>query len=109
MANHKMYHFSLVKHAHDIEFYHNRLFNTMCDMESGEIPMDKARYDKIYDMYYGELRDLQNAMMNSPDGGRTCLLTGKQIYLAKRIVVWATETRVAKCIEQGRYNDIRYC
>lgn len=105
----KLYHFSLVKHAHDIEFYHNRLFNTMSDMESGEIPYDKERYDRIYDMYYGELRELQYAMMNSRDGGRTCLLTGKQYGLAQKIVVWATETRVAKCIEQGRYRDIQYC
>lgn len=105
----KLYHFSLVKHAHDIEFYHNRLFNTMCDMENGEIPYDKARYDRIYDMYYGELEELYRAMYNSPDGGRTCLLTGKQYGLAKKIVVWASETRVAKCIENGRYDLIQYC
>lgn len=54
----KTYYFSVRKHAHDIEFYRNRLFNTMKDMESGEIPMDKKRYDRIYAMYNALQRDL---------------------------------------------------
>lgn len=104
----KKYYFSVRKHAHDIEFYRNRLFNTMCDMESGEIPMDAKRYDRIYDFYHGELEDLYEMMFTSRDG-ITVQLTGKQIALAKRIVVWAHEKRVDSCIKAGRLNDIQYC
>lgn len=104
----KTYYFSVRKHAHDIEFYRNRLFNTMCDMESGEIPMDSARYDRIYDFYYGELEDLYHMMFTSRDG-ITVQLTGRQIALAKKIVVWASEQRAASCIAAGRYDLLQYC
>ena len=107
MASVKMYPFSTAKHAHDIELYHNRLFNTMCDMESGEIPMDKVRYNRIHDMYYGELMDLMEAMSGSC--GQVIYLTGKQIGLAKKIVIWASETRAATCIRNGRLDLIKYC
>lgn len=40
----KSYPFSLQKHAHSIELYYNHVKNTLADMESGEIPMDAARY-----------------------------------------------------------------
>lgn len=108
MSKTKLYPFSVQKHAHDIEFYHNRLFNTMCDMDSGEIPMDKARYDRIYDMYYGELMELYEAVLSSRDG-RIAYLTGKQIALAKRIVFWASEQRANSLIEQGKYQYLQYC
>ena len=92
----KMYYFSKEKHAHDIEFYRNRLFNTMCDMENGTIPMDAERYDRIHDMYYGELEDLYNAVCYTGDY-KVSLLTGKQIGLAKKIVAWAYSERVSHC------------
>ena len=103
----KTYPFSVAKHGHDIELYHNRLFNTMCDMESGEIPMDAARYDKIHDMYYGPLMDLMEAI----HGSRSPIaqLTGSQIGLAKRIVLWASETRAQSCIKRGRLDLLKYC
>lgn len=103
----KTYPFSLSKHAHDIELYHNRLFNTMCDMESGEIPMDAARYNEIHDMYYGPLQDLMNAIYGSRSP--IAQLTGPQIGLAKEIVAWASETRAASCIERGRFDLLKYC
>lgn len=104
----KTYPFSVQKHAHDIEFYRNRLFNTMCDMESGEIPMDTKRYDRIYDFYHGPLEELYEMMFTSRDG-KTVQLTGKQIGLAKKIVVWASETRARSCIERGRLDLLQYC
>ena len=36
----KLYPFSVQKHAHDIEFRKNRVWNTLRDMESGEVPWD---------------------------------------------------------------------
>lgn len=88
----KTYPFSVRKHAHDIELYHNRLYNTMCDMQSGEIPMDAARYDKIHDMFYGPLMELYEMMFTSRDGV-VVYLTGPQISLAKKIVFWAANYR----------------
>ena len=103
----KMYPFSTEKHAHDIEFYSNRLYNTMVDMETGEIPYDEEQYNRIHDMYYGELRELRNCMAGMC--GRPVYLTGKQIALAKKIVAWASGTRAATCIAKGRYDLVKYC
>lgn len=104
----KTYPFSVAKHAHDIEFYRNRLYNTMCDMESGEIPMDGKRYDRIYDFYHGELEELYEMMFNSRDG-RVAYLTGKQIGLAKKIVHWASESRANSLIKTGKTRYLQYC
>ena len=104
----KLYPFSVQKHAHDIELYRNRLFNTMHDMESGEIPMDAARYDRIYDFYYGQLEELYNMMWATRDG-RIVYLTGEQISLAKRIVFWASEQRASSLVRAGKLDYIKYC
>ena len=104
----KTYYFSVRKHAHDIEFYRNRLWNTMHDMESGEIPMDAKRYDRIYNMYYGPLMELSDMMLSTRDG-ITVQLTGPQIALAKKIVLWSSEERANACIRAGRYDLIQYC
>ena len=88
----KTYPFSVRKHAHDIELYHNVLYNTMCDMQSGEIPMDSKRYDKIEAMYYGPLMELYERMFDSRDGV-VVYLTGPQISLAKKVVFWAENYR----------------
>ena len=105
----KMYPFSTRKHAHDIEFYRNHLYNTMCDMESGEIPMDTERYDRIYDLYYGELEELYDAVCYNSRDGIVSYLTGKQIALAKQIVMWASEERASSCIKAGRLDLLQYC
>lgn len=104
----KTYPFSVQKHAHDVEYYHNHLFNVMADMESGEIPMDNSRYDKIHDLYYGDLMELYEAMFNSRDG-RVVYLTGKQIGLAKKITVWASERRANNLIRAGKTEYLQYC
>lgn len=105
----KMYPFSTIKHAHDIEFYRNRLFNTMRDMESGEIPMDSDRYDKIYDMYYGKLEKLYDAVLYNTKDGRISWLTGEQISLAKKIIFWAHEQRAESLIKAGKTEYLKYC
>ena len=108
MKNEKLYYFSKTKHAHDIEFYHNRLWLTARAMEDGEIPMDKDRYNRINDMLYGELNELRQAVSYTGDA-YVALLTGKQIALAKKLVVWASETRANTCIEHGRPDLVQYC
>lgn len=105
----KLYPFSTRKHAHDIEFYRNRLYNTMCAMERGDMPMDGERYDRIYDFYNGELEELYDAVCFNTRDGIVSYLTGKQIALAKQIVLWASETRAQSCIESGRLDLLQYC
>lgn len=109
MKTEKTYPFSVRKHAHDIEFYCNRLFNTMRDMESGEIPMDTKRYDRICDMYDGPLMELRDAIFFNSHDGIVAYLTGPQIALAKKIVMWASETRANSCIKAGRLDLVKYC
>ena len=103
----KLYPFSTAKHAHDIEFYSNRISNIMSEMESGEIPYDKERYNRLYDMKYGPLEDLMRQMYGAC--GRVIYLNGKQIALAKRIVAWASNTRAESCIANGRPDLVKYC
>lgn len=102
----KRYPFSASKHAHSIEYYKDYLFCVMCDMESGEIPMDRKRYDRMHDMYYGELMELRQEF-----GGcePVVYLDGKQIALAKKIVWWASNRRADKLIEAGKHEYLQYC
>ena len=37
------------------------------------------------------------------------IVAGKQIALAKRIVMWASETRASTCIKAGRLDLLQYC
>ena len=104
----KTYPFSVAKHAHDIEYYHNYLYNRMHEMLDGEIPWDEKRFDRMEAMYEGPLAELYDMMFMSRDG-RTVQLTGEQIGLAKKIVIWASESRAQHCIEAGKYHLLQYC
>ncbi|MBR5286389.1 MAG: hypothetical protein IKU30_05760, partial [Clostridia bacterium] len=75
---------------------------------NGAIPMDSKRYDRIYDFYYGELEELYEMMFSSRDG-ITVQLTGKQLALANRIVMWASETRAESCVRAGKTEYLQYC
>lgn len=103
----KTYPFSL-GHAHSIEFYYNHVKNTLADMESGEIPMDAERYDRLSDFLEEQLRPLYVEMFNSRDG-RLVYLTGPQIGLAKKIVAWARDRRAACMIAAGKTDYLQYC
>lgn len=103
----KMYPFSTVKHAHSIEFFYNRIKNTIDDVRNGELSMNSARFDKMCSFFDGELHDLYLAMFDG--NGRVTYLTGKQLGLAKRIVAWASEQRAASLISNGKFEYLKYC
>ena len=105
----KLYPFSRRNHAHDIEFYRNRIKNVLYAMDSGDIPYDARRYNRLETMLNGPLEDLYNAMYFNSSDGIVCYLTGSQIALAKRIIVWAHEQRAAACVEAGRLDLVKYC
>ena len=46
----KLYPFSTIKNQHNFELISNICFNTMHDMESGEISFDSAEYDRLSDL-----------------------------------------------------------
>jgi hypothetical protein len=87
----KLYPFSVQNHAHDIEFRKNRVWNEMNDMETGEVPWDDVKYEKM-EALLEQLMDLHLAMFNSRDG-RIVYLNGRQIGLAKETVLWAANER----------------
>ena len=103
----KMYPFSTVKHAHSIEFFYNRIKNTIDDVRNGELSMSNARFDKLCSFFDDELCDLYEAMFNG--NGRVTYLTGKQLGLAKSIVAWASEQRAASLIANGKFEYLKYC
>lgn len=90
----KTYPFSKEKHAHDIEFFRNRLMNVMNEMESGEIPMN-ARLYNYYDALKPQVDDLLDAILFTGDA-RIARLTGKQWALAQKCVAWACEERARR-------------
>lgn len=104
----KLYPFSVQKHAHSVELYYNHVKNTLADMESGEIPMNRARYDQLAGFLDEKLRPLYTSMFDSRDG-RLVYLTGEQIGLAKKIVAWASERRAASLIRAGNTEYLQYC
>ena len=110
----KTYPFSTAKHAHDIEFYVNRLRNMMGDMECGfdsegnDVPWDREKYEAMERAVENPvLRSLRSKMCGAC--GRPVWLTGPEIGLAKEIVGWAGETRAATCAKNGRYDLLKYC
>lgn len=105
----KLYPFSIQKHAHDIEFYRNRLLNTRHDLECGEIPFDQRRYDRICDMLDGDLEELYNAICYNTRDGVIAWLTGKQYGLAQKIMYWASEQRASSLIAAGKTEYLQYC
>lgn len=104
----KRYPFSVQKHAHSIEYYRNHLLNTISDVESGKIRMDYKEADRLYQFAHGPIEELYEAMFDSMDG-RITYLTGKQIGLAKKIVIWASEQRANSLIKAGKTEYLKYC
>ena len=104
----KRYPFSIQKHAHSIEFYYNHVKSTLHDMESGTIPMDTERYNRLSNFFSDELLPLYQTMFDSRDG-RLVYLTGHQIGLAKKIVMWASERRADSLIRAKKVEYLEYC
>lgn len=106
----KKYPFNIQKHAHSIEFLHNRIFCILHDAgnENLELTLSKDEYNRLYDFYTGELDDLLHAMYQSQNG-RIVYLTGPQIGLAKKIIAWASEQRAQSLIKSGKLNFLKYC
>lgn len=103
----KLYPFSVRKHAHDIELRNNRVWNTLRDMESGEIEWDEKKYDTLT-AHQEKVQELLDVILSSGNG-YVVYLTGEQIGLAKEIVAWASGVRTESLIASGKTEWLQYC
>ena len=88
----KLYPFSLTKHAHDVDFRYNRLFNEISDIECGLTEVSREKYYMMLDLKDAIESLILDGFSNTSDG-KVCYLTGKQIGLAKECVAWASSIR----------------
>ena len=94
MENTNLYPFSVSACIDDIESYRDHLYDTMSDMEAFDSHMDVARYDSMYDLYYGDLQDLYDVLCETVSD--TAYLTEEQIRLARRIISLMSNKRTKK-------------
>lgn len=100
----KMYYFSFNKHGHDLEFRRNRLKNTIDDMLASGIVTDWGKVEEMED----EIEKI-NEIFTYWDGNPASKLPADLYQIANNAAIWASETRVATCIENGRTDLIQYC
>lgn len=95
----KTYPFSVAKHAHDIEYRYNFVYNRVYDSEGehGWTAEQVARGEEELD----RLNDLRQSLLFNGDG-RVAWLTGKEYGLAKECVIWATERRAYHAEQRRR-------
>lgn len=97
----RKYYFSAAKHAHDIDYYDNRLSNLVHeayyeDDESAGVILAKKYgddfIDALDDFRRNQLYNLWSAI-NFNSNGKISMLTGPEIGLAKEVVAWADGQR----------------
>ena len=98
----KLYPFSTNKNQHNFMLVMNRCNNKMYDMDMGYIPYNKKEYDRLYELaqkaekYY--CLELPIAWVD-----------GRTYGEANRIAHTAIEYRVNTCINNDRYDLLKYC
>ena len=91
----KKYPFSLVKHAHDIEYRYNRLKNIECDYFDGGIQLTEDEYNRLQE----ELELVTKAyhtILTTHSDGKIVWVDGETYGILKKCVMWATEERNAR-------------
>ena len=82
----KLYPFNATKHAHDVEFRYNRVFNTMHDKRmNGEVDDEYEKLDELHTKLQGVLEQCM--------GGGIVWLEGKDWALANECIGWAATMR----------------
>lgn len=98
----KLYPFNTYKNQHNFELIRNICFNTRYDMDSGEIPMDKAEYERL-----GKLEEKADRFF--------CLelplawLPWEDWKEANELAQMAIMHRQNACIANGRPDLVTYC
>lgn len=98
----KLYPFSTEKNQHNFELIRNICWNTMYDMQSGEIPYDEAEYDRLEatkekaDRFFGLPLPI-------------AWLPYEEWSEAKELATAAIIHRQEACIRNGRPDLVQYC
>ena len=98
----KLYPINTYANQHNFELIHNICRNRMADMESGEIPYDKAEYNRL-----DALREKAERFFCLPLP--TAWLPWEEWKEAKEMYENAILHRQNACIEAGRYDLVQYC
>ena len=101
----KLYPFSIEKNAHNWELVKNYSRNKICDMESGEIPMDEKQYAK-YESWDEQATSL---LANWSFFGPIAWMPGKEYGKARDISNIGVEIRMGCLIKAGREDLLQYC
>ena len=98
----KLYPFSTEKNQHNFMLIKNICFCRMNDMFSGELPYDKAEYERLE-----KLEEKAVELMELPLP--VAWITWDKYEQAKEIATMAIEHRANVCIEHGRADLVQYC
>lgn len=98
----KLYPFSTMKNQHNFDLIHSICFNTMSDMEDGEIKWDDAEYERLEKM-----RQRAEEFFTLPLP--VAWLTWEDYKDAKELAETAIIHRQEACIRNGRPDLVTYC
>lgn len=98
----KLYPFSTINNQHNFDLIHSICFNTMHDMESGDIEWNDAEYERLMDM-----RQKAEEFFTLPLP--VAWLTWEDYKDAKELAETAIMHRQDACIRNGRPDLVTYC
>lgn len=98
----KLYPFNTEKNQHNFELINNICFNTMHDMEMGEIEWNEAEYDRLY-----ETRQKAERFFCLPLP--IAWIPWEDWKEAKEMATAAVLHRERACIEAGKTEWLQYC
>ena len=98
----KLYPFSTEKNQHNFMLVANICYNTMYDMQTGEIPFDKEEYFRLDDLK--EKAD-KYFCYQLP----VAWVTWDDLKEMKEISAMAVNHRMNACEKAGRYDLLKYC
>lgn len=98
----KLYPFSMEKNQHNFELIRNICLNAMFDMDSGEVPYDKAEYDRL-----SALSEQAERLWCLPLP--IAWIPYETLREAKELAHMAILHRQNACIEAGRPDLVAYC
>lgn len=98
----KLYPFSTEKNQHNFMLVANICYNTMYDMQTGEIPFDKEKY-----LRFDDLREKADKYFcyQLP----VAWVTWEDLKEMKEISAMAVNHRMNACEKAGRYDLLKYC
>ena len=98
----KLYPFSTEKNQHNFMLVANICYNTMSDMQTGEIPFDKAEYLRLDD-----LKEKADKYFCYPLP--VAWVTWEDLKEMKELAAMAVNHRMDACERAGRYDLLKYC